>query len=316
MKTEPRIVVIGSLVMDFVAKGERLPSKGETVLGESFGVFPGGKGANQAVQAGRLGAEVFMIGCVGADVFGEELLTSLKQSRVNTQFVRKERSAKTAACCIHVDAQGNNSIIIVPQANLTCSTDQVDAAADVIKSADVLVCQLEIPVATVEYALRLAASQGVRTMLNPAPAQLLSKTVYSGVTVLTPNETEAQILLPGPGVSGQDLTATCESRMARTLLAEGPKIVILTLGERGAYIATEQTERLIPAFPVQVKDATAAGDAFNGALAMALGEGRELEDAVVFANAAGALATTRDGAQPSLAWREEIDTFLKVNKPR
>jgi ribokinase len=311
MKANPRIVVIGSLVMDFVAKGPRLPAKGETVLGELFGMFPGGKGANQAAQAGRLGADVFMVGCVGDDVFGTQLLASLKESGVDTQFVRKDRALRTAACCIHV-AQGNNAIMIVPDANLACSPDDVDRAADVIKSANTVVCQLEIPIATVECAFHLAASHGVRTILNPAPAQSLPKMLASSVTVLTPNETEAQILLSG---QKRDVSGGRESAVARMLSAEGPRVVIITLGERGAYLATPQVERLIPAFPVQVKDVTAAGDAFNGALAVALGEGRELEDAVVFANAAGALATTRDGAQPSLAWREEIDRFLE-NQPR
>src|SRR5438067_2172024 len=153
MKRKPRIVVVGSLVVDFVAKAPRLPRKGETLLGEMFGMFPGGKGANQAVQAGRLGAEVHMVGRVGDDALADLLLASLAESGVGTEFVQRDPLLKTASCCIHVDHDGNNAIIIVPQANLACSAEDVDRAADVVRSADLLVCQLEIPIATVEYAV-------------------------------------------------------------------------------------------------------------------------------------------------------------------
>jgi len=304
MKTKPRIVVVGSLVMDFVARGPRLPQKGETILGDMFGMYPGGKGANQSVQAARLGAEVLMVGCVGDDLFGETLLSSLRESNVDTQFVRQDPSVKTAACCIHVDRQGNNAITIVPEANLACGPADIDLAADVIRSADLVVCQLEVPLATVQYALQLAADGQIRTILNPAPAQPLSPTLLATVTILTPNETEAQVLTAEAiGIGG-------ESRVARALLSKGPQSVVITLGERGAYLVTRKMERLIPAFQVQVQDATAAGDAFNGALAVALAEGYELEDAIVFANATGALSTTRPGAQPSLPHRSEVDALL------
>jgi len=308
MKTKPRIVVVGSLVMDFVARGPRLPQKGETILGDLFGMYPGGKGANQSVQAARLGAEVLMVGCVGDDLFGETLLSSLRESNVDTQFVRQDPSVKTAACCIHVDRQGNNAITIVPEANLACGPADIDLAADVIRSADLVVCQLEVPLATVQYALQLAADGQIRTILNPAPAQPLSPTLLATVTILTPNETEAQVLTAEAiGIGG-------ESRVARALLSKGPQSVVITLGERGAYLVTRKMERLIPAFQVQVQDATAAGDAFNGALAVALAEGYELEDAIVFANATGALSTTRPGAQPSLPHRSEVDALLGRRK--
>src|SRR5438105_7677524 len=165
MPRSPRIAVLGSLVFDFVARAPRLPRSGETLLGDLFGMFPGGKGANQAVQAGRLGAEVFMIGRVGQDFLGEQLLTSLHGSGVTTEFVKQDARVKTAACCIHVDAQGYNSIVIVPEANLACGREDVDAAAGVIRSADVLVCQLEIPVPTVAYAVAMAAEQRRTIML-------------------------------------------------------------------------------------------------------------------------------------------------------
>ena len=310
MKSKPRIVVVGSLVCDFVAKGPRLPRPGETVLGETFGMFPGGKGANQAVQAGRLGAEVYMVGRVGDDSLADLLLGSLTESGVATEFVKRDHSVKTAACCIHVDDAGNNAIIIVPEANAACCADDVDAAAKVLGSADILLCQLEIPLDTVAHAVGVAVAGRVRVILNPAPAQQVPAGLLSQVTLLTPNETEAELL------AGVALPAGCRADRdawardaAQRLLACGPQRVIITWGERGALLADPAGERLIPSYPVGVVDTTAAGDAFNGALAVALGEGKEIEDAVAFANVAGALATTRAGAQPSLPWREEIERF-------
>jgi ribokinase len=306
MKTKPRIVVIGSLVFDFVAKAPRLPRTGETVLGDLFGMFPGGKGANQAVQAGRLGAEVYLVGRVGDDFLADRLLASLTESGVATDFIQRDRSVKTASCCIHVDHQGNNAIIIVPEANLACSTDDVDRAAQVLRSADVVLCQLEIPIPTVAYALALASQSRVPAILNPAPAQQVPASLLSQVSILTPNETEAEFLT---GSATETADASWAAEAAQKLLAFGPQTVIITMGARGAYLATRSGQRLIPAHPVTVLDTTAAGDAFNGALAVGLAEGEEIEEAVDFANAAGALATTRAGAQPSLAWREEIERF-------
>jgi ribokinase len=307
--SRPRIVVIGSLVFDFVARAPRLPRKGETILGDQFGMFPGGKGANQAVQAGRLGAEVYLVGRIGDDVLGERLLTSLKENGVATDFVRRDPAVKTAACCIHVDEQGNNSIIIVPESNLACSREDVDTAAEVIRAAGMMICQLEIALGTVNYAVEVAARQGVPVILNPAPAQSGLERLLAQVTYVTPNETEAEILTGLPASTGTS-SESWESAVSRKLLALGPQAVILTVGERGAYLANHDGERLIPTFRVPVLDATAAGDAFTGALGVALAEGRKIEDAIRFANAAGALATTRVGAQPSLASRSEVEQLL------
>jgi ribokinase len=317
MKRRPRIVVIGSLVMDFVARAPRLPNKGETILGDLFGMFPGGKGANQAAQAGRLDAEVFMVGRVGADSLGDSLISSLQESRVATDFVRRDASVKTASCCIHVDAEGANSIIIVPQANLACSRADVDAADEAIRKADVIVCQLEIPLETVEYAADLSAAHDVPFVLNPAPAQSLPGSLLSKVTILTPNEHEAA-LLAGLEAPRQDVGALqkgeWESEVGRKLCKTGPQTVIITLGARGACLTSAEVELRVPTFRVPVVDTTAAGDAFNGALAVALGEGKPLPEAIRFANAAGALATTRAGAQPSLAIRAEVEALL-VSQP-
>jgi ribokinase len=310
VKTKPRIVVIGSLVFDFVAKAARLPRSGETVLGEMFGMFPGGKGANQAVQAGRLGAEVYMVGRVGDDFLADQLLSSLAQSGVATEFVRRDPTLKTASCCIHVDNAGKNAIVIVPQANLACSKEDVDRAAKVLRSADMLLCQLEIPMPTVAYAVAKAAESGVPAILNPAPAQQVPASLLSQVSILTPNETEAEFLSGLPLAAGA--ADSWPALAAEKILEFGTQTVVITLGERGAYLASRSSKQLIPSFPVAVVDTTAAGDAFNGALAVALAEEQELAQVIAFANAAGALATTRAGAQPSLAWRQEIERLANV----
>jgi ribokinase len=310
-----RVVVVGSLVFDCVAQAERLPRKGETILGRAFGMFSGGKGANQAVQAGRLGAEVFMIGRVGDDSRAEHVLKSLQESNVDTRYVKKDPSVGTGACCIFVDAAGDNSIIIVPQANLACSPEDVEAARETIASADILLCQLEIAMPTVAHALRVAAELGVPAILNPAPAQPVPDGLFSSVKLLTPNETEAELLsnvsLPAPG-SPEQLADAWEADASAKLLHMGPQVVVITLGQRGACLVRPNRRQLIPAFRVSAVDATAAGDAFNGALAVALAEGQELEQAIRFANGAGALAATRAGAQPSLATRRELEDFLRT----
>jgi ribokinase len=315
MRSRARIVVIGSLVFDFVARAPRLPRRGETILGDLFGMFPGGKGANQAVQAGRLGAEVFIVGCVGQDFLGERLLASLRESGVSSDFVRRDPSVKTAACCIHVDAQGDNSIIIVPEANLACSPQDVDVARDVIRTADIVLVQLEISIPTVQHALAVAAEYGIPTILNPAPAQSVAQSVFGRTTIVTPNEIEAEMLTGTPVKELATPGEGWESETATKLLSWGPQVVILTLGERGAYFATRDERHNVATFRVPVVDTTAAGDAFNGALAVAVAEGKNLTDAVRFANAAGALSTTRAGAQPSLAVRSEVEALLNEPGP-
>lgn len=312
-KTRPRIVVVGSIVFDCVAQADRLPKKGETVMGRSFGMFSGGKGANQAVQAARLGAEVYMVGRVGRDSLADHVLKNLNASGVDTRYIRQDPSAATGACCIHVDAAGDNTIIIVPEANMACAPEDVDAAKEVIGSADVLLCQFEIAMPTVVHALELAAKLGVRSILNPAPAHRVPEGLCSKVSLLTPNETEAEVIsgVPLPQDSaGQEADAWAREACSR-LLRMGSQNVVITLGHRGAYLASAQTSRLFPAYRVSAVDVTAAGDAFNGAMAVALAEERGIEDSIAFANAAGALAATRAGSQPSLATRQELEDFLQ-----
>jgi ribokinase len=315
MRKRPRIVVIGSLVFDFVARAERLPRKHETILGDAFGMFPGGKGANQAVQAARLGAEVFMIGRVGKDWLGERLLASLQENGVATDFVQCDPSLQTGSCCIHVDKEGSNSIIIAPQANSACCEVDCDAAENLLQSADILLCQLEIPLATVAYAVERGAAHGLQVILNPAPAQGLPRALLPRITMVTPNEIEAEILTGIPRPAQAHEQASWTSRAARQLRDTGVPTVIVTLGAAGVHLLNASAEWRLPAFAVPVVDTTAAGDAFNGALAVAVAEGMELKKAILFASAAAALATTRAGAQPSMPRREEVESFLEERRP-
>lgn len=304
MSQRPRVVVVGSLVMDFVASAPALPRPGETVLGNEFGIFPGGKGANQAVQAARLGAEVYLIGRVGQDGRGDRLLQALEMDGVHTDFIVRDQEAPTAACCIHVDQNGQNSIVIVPAANAALSPADVDAARKVLDSASIILAQLEVPVATVLHAFALAGQRGIRTILNPAPAQPLPADLLACTTVLTPNELEVETLA---GRAGATRRAGWESELAGWLLEQGVQTAIITLAEKGCYARTRAGEIRQPAFAVKAVDTTAAGDAFSGALAVSLAEGAGLPQALRFASAAGALATTRAGAQPSMPYRAEVE---------
>jgi ribokinase len=297
----PKVVVVGSLVYDLVARVDRRPVKGETRLGTDFGMFPGGKGANQAVQAAKMGAKVWMVGRVGADFFGQELIQSLQGHGVDTEYVTVDLSTTTAVGCITVDETGDNSIVVVPQANMKVTIKDVDDAEWIISQADVLLLQLEIPLDVVAHAAKLASRLGCRVVLNPAPATKVRADLLQYVDVLTPNESELGALL------GKDLTELGEfTSAARELLLCGPDAVIVTLGDKGALLVTPEIETLVPAFLVEAVDTTAAGDAFTGTLAVCLAEDRSLLEAIIFANAAGGLAATRRGAQPSLADRQEI----------
>lgn len=308
MHKKPRVVVVGSLVFDFVASAPRLPKPGETLLGTHFGMYPGGKGANQAVQAARLGAEVYLVGRVGADALGDQLVENLRKDLVNIEFITRDAEAGTAACCIHVDQQGRNAIVIVPRANAALEPEQVEAARSVFASADIVLAQLEVPLAAVERAFDLAREYSIPTILNPAPAQPLPARLLDLCTYVTPNEPEAELLsgvVQGGGLGGW------ESRAAGKLRDQKGFSVIITLAERGCYAQTPELEILVPGFRVATVDTTAAGDAFNGALAVGLAEKMEFAEALRFANAAGALATTARGAQPSLPSRQSAAALLR-----
>jgi ribokinase len=299
----PKIVVVGSFNTDLTAYTERMPRPGETVIGQKFVTGPGGKGSNQAVAAARLGADVTFVGRVGQDVFAEIGMKIWREEGINTDFVVRDPDNATGVAPIWVDSAGENMIIVVPGANLTVSTADVDAAADVIAAADVLIVQLEINFDALSHALQVAKSHGVRTILNPAPAGVISRDVLALADFLTPNETELEVL---SGKSGVDIDAA-----ARSLLTAEQQTAVVTLGAQGAHWVNRSGSGSIPTFPVEVVDTTGAGDAFNGGFAVALAEGRTLEEAIRFGNATAALSVTRPGTAPSMPSREEVEALLQ-----
>ncbi len=305
-----QIVVIGSSNTDMIIKIDRIPRPGETVIGGQFSTAPGGKGANQAVAAARAGGDVTFIARVGNDMFGREALNGFVADEINIEHVIKDTTAPSGVASIFVDRNGQNSIAVAGGANANLSPADIEAAEKTIACADILVMQLETPIETVTAAAMMAHADGVKVILNPAPAQPLTDEVLKTVSILTPNETEAG-LLTGIGIEGEDDAR----RAAEALLERGVSTVLVTMGENGVIIVTADGARKVDAFKVDPIDTTAAGDAFNGALAVAIAEGSQLDKAVVFANAAAAMSVTKLGAQPSAPTRDEIDEFLKARNP-
>ncbi|MCL5676859.1 MAG: ribokinase [Firmicutes bacterium] len=300
------IVVLGSLNIDLVARVPRFPAAGETLTGSDFKTVPGGKGANQAVAAARLGASAAMVGRIGDDVFGGALIEGMRKDGVDADHVLVTPGAPTGTALITVDDRAENSIVIIPGANGNLSPADVDTWAGVIRGAKVLMLQLEVPLETVLRAAETAKKAGVTVMLDPAPARELPVELLRQVDIITPNETEASIL------TGRTVSDARTAKLAAVdLLRTGVGAVLVKLGARGALVAAGNTFEHVDGFSVQAVDTTAAGDAFGGALATALVEGKSLQEAVVFANAAGALATTRFGAQTSMPSRQEVEEFLR-----
>jgi len=308
----PALVVVGSLNMDFVVTVERLPAPGETVLGRDFQMIPGGKGANQACAAGKLspgGVAVRMIGRVGSDVFADHLKASLSSAGVDVSSVHAARSQPTGVALIWVDRAGQNSIVVASGANSALAVADVEAMRRVFRGASHALFQLESPLDTVAAALALAREEGLTTILDPAPAQPLARGLLEQVDILTPNESEALVLLgrPAARVSVDDAPA-----LAAALLRLGPRAVILKLGDQGCFYSDGRASYHQPAFPVEARDTTAAGDTFNAALAVALAEGQAIPAALRFANAAAAISVTRMGAQSSAPARAEVDAMLPL----
>lgn len=302
---KPRIVVVGSSNTDMIIKLDRIPLPGETILGGEFATAAGGKGANQAVAAARAGGDVTFVARVGQDMFGEKAVAGFVQAGIDVKYVTRDKAAPSGVALIFVAKDGENSIAVAGGANGRLSPQDVKQAERAMAGARAVVMQLETPLETVQAAAELAARAAVPVILNPAPARVLPDKFLKLVSILTPNETEAE-LLTGIAVTDE---ATA-SRAAEKLRARGVETVILTLGARGAFVATASIRELVPGFRVKAVDTTAAGDVFNGALAVALGEGRPLLEAVRFANAAAAISVTRLGAQPSAPDRKEIELLL------
>ncbi|MFP5236963.1 MAG: ribokinase [Acidobacteriota bacterium] len=304
---EKTIVVVGSLNFDLVVQVERIPVVGETVLGRDFKTHPGGKGANQAGEIGKLGHPVHMIGRVGSDAFGVTLLENLESLGVNTEAVAVS-AGPSGIAMIQVQANGDNNIVVAAGANATLSAADLDDNRALIRQASIVLAQLEIPISTLAHLGWLCEMEDVPLLLDPAPACHLAPELLRRVTWITPNESEVQHL------TGIGIVPSTESEirgLAEKLMRMGPKNVVLKLGERGAYLATaDGTRAMIPAYPVDAIDSTAAGDAFNGAFAVALAEGAAPADAVRYATAAAAIAVTREGALPSMPTRAEVEAFL------
>jgi len=304
------VVVAGSLNMDLVIRSPRIPRPGETIIGGEYQNVPGGKGANQAVAAARLGAQVSMVGRLGRDAFGDQILRNLAADGIESTFVLQDEGAATGVALIVVDDGGENSIVVASGANMRLSPSDMDAAETAIARADVLLLQLESPLETVIRAAEVARHHSVTVILNPAPARTLPAQLLAMVDVLIPNESETALLTGMPVESQAQAEAA-----AAALLRLGVGTVILTLGERGALLAQEGATQVSPAFQVQPVDTTAAGDAFVAGLAVALAERMAMTDAVMWGNAAGALATTVLGAQPSLPSRQALMQVLACGKP-
>jgi len=306
----PTLVVLGSLNMDFVVSVERLPVAGETVLGRDFQMIPGGKGANQACAAARLGGghiQVRMVGRVGYDLFGDHLKASLSAVGVDVTAVHATRAQPTGVALIWVDRTGQNSIVVAAGANHAIQAAEMESFRRSFHQARFALFQLETPLAAVQAGLRLARQEGAATMLDPAPAQPLARDLLEAVDILTPNETEALGLLGQP----PGRVSIVEAReLAGRLLALGPRSVVLKLADKGCYYDDGRRQIHQPAFPVTVRDATAAGDTFNAALAVALAEDQPIQQALRFANAAAAISVTRLGAQASVPTRQEVEAFL------
>ena len=296
-----RIIVIGSSNTDMVIKSKKLPAPGETILGGTFLMNPGGKGANQAVAAARLRGNVTFVAKTGNDVFGSEAKQLFDNEHIDTRFLISDDNNPSGVALINVDENGENSIVVASGSNGTLSAYDINENVFKTEPDDIFLMQLEIPVGTVEYVAQKAASNGNKVILNPAPARQLSNDLLSCLYMIIPNETEAEILT---GIKVTD-SETAE-KAARKLYAKGVKNIVITMGGSGAFLFTPSNSKMIYVVPVKAVDTTAAGDVFCGALAVALSEGKKTEEAVVFANKAAGISVTRMGAQASAPYRDEL----------
>lgn len=296
-----RILVIGSSNTDMVIKAEKLPAPGETILGGTFLMNPGGKGANQAVAAARLGGKVTFVTKRGNDLFGNQAVGLLMREGIDTQYVVKDLEFPSGVALITVDSTGENSIVVAPGSNGNLLKEDIPPVIFETGKYEILLLQLEVPMSTVEYCAVTASEYGIKVILNPAPAHILSDYLLTHIWLITPNETEAEIIT---GVAITDIVSA--EKAAEIIQEKGVKNVIITLGETGAFVKTENYAGLISGIKVNPVDTTAAGDVFNGALAVAISEGKVLTDAVIFANKAASISVTRMGAQASAPYRNEI----------
>jgi ribokinase len=290
-----------------VVKSSRLPVPGETILGGTFMMNPGGKGANQAVAAARLGGNVTFVTKTGNDLFGRQSIELYNDENINTEFISSDPDLPSGVALITVDGEGENCIVVASGANGSLSPSDVKDAEKEIASADILLMQLEVPIETVEYAAKMAKKNGVKVILNPAPAQSLSNDLLSNIHMIIPNETEAEII---SGIKVTDVESA--KKAADMICSKGVDIVVITMGSAGALIKEGNQYHQIPALRVKAVDTTAAGDTFCGAISVALSEGKSLVDAIKFANQCSAITVTRMGAQASIPYRKEVLTGAAV----
>jgi ribokinase len=302
-----RIAVIGSINTDMVVRSTEIPKPGQTLMGHSFITTGGGKGANQAVAAARLGGEVSLIAKIGADAFGEISLESFKKEKINTSHIYTDQNAPSGIAIIVVDDKGENIIVVAPGANALLSEDDIQKAEEAIKNANIILFQLEIPINTVAAGVQLAKEHNRTVMLNPAPASAIPADILQHIDIITPNQTEALALT---GITVNDIFTAQQA--CDTLHAKGISIVIITMGEKGAYLSSGNEKRMVGGYNAgKAIDTVAAGDTFCGGLAIGIAEGKSLYEAIQFANAAAALSVTKAGAQASIPFREQVTTLLK-----
>jgi ribokinase len=310
LSAQKPIVVVGSINTDLVAVTRRIPVVGETVIGSDFQIHPGGKGANQAVAIARLGYPVHLIGRLGNDTFGAELRTYLENSGVDITGVSTSDGASGVAVIV-VSARGENSIVLAPGANAKVTPEDIDANISILRTAGLVLAQLEIPLETVEYLAQVCAREGVPLILDPAPARELPPGIFKDIAWFTPNQTEAAFYLRDRLPESEPQTP---AEMATTLLSNGCRGVVLKMGADGTYLGAHgDVGSLVPAFSVDAIDTTAAGDAFNAGFATALMLGKSPLDSAVFAAAVAAISVTRTGAQPSMPDMAEVEEFMKAN---
>lgn len=296
------IAVVGSSNTDLVFQTPKFPQPGETVMGGEFNTFAGGKGANQAVAAARLGGDVYFIAKVGDDAFGNEAIKGFLKDSINTEFIFKDKVFPTGVASIVVNEKGQNSIVVAPGANNQLSPENIDNALSAIEKSSIILMQLEISLETVKYVIEKSFSLGKRVILNPAPAQEIEELMYSKIFLITPNETETELFT---GIKVVDEFSA--SIAATILLNKGVENVIITLGEKGSFFKNKEEEFIVAAKKVAVVDTTAAGDIFNGAIAVALAEGENWKEAILFANSASAIGVSRLGAQVSVPYKSELE---------
>lgn len=296
-----RILVVGSSNTDMVIKTLNFPAPGETILGGKFLMNAGGKGANQAVAAARLGGQVTFVGKIGDDIFGKQAVQQLEDEGINVDFVAVDPENQSGVALITVDRKGENSIVVAPGSNGTLSAADFDKAIDVLDESEFVLMQLEIPIPTVEHIARMAALTNKKVILNPAPAAKLSDELLNNLYIITPNETEAELLT---GIKVMDEQSALKA--ATFLHEKGIEMVIITMGAAGAFLLANGQHEIIPAPKVEAVDTTAAGDTFNGALVVALSEGKTIQQSIAFANKVAAISVTRIGAQSSVPYRKEI----------